>query len=160
MELVRTMVRRVIKPAAILILCGCLSACAYFGMGTEKPEVYLTSFRPLPSSGLEARFVVGLKVINITGRDLNISGMSYRLKLNGYSVASGSAGAIGNIPAHGEKRIEVEASTHLFASLRMLADILQNPPQAYDYELQTQLRMPWSPVPITVVESGEVMLGK
>ena len=148
-----------IKRIAILLMCCYLPACAYLG-GTEKPEVYLTGLRPLPSQGLEARFMVGLKIVNMSARTLNISGMSYRLKLNGHPVASGVSSGIRGIPAYREKRVEVEASTNLLASFKMIGEAIKNPAQNFNYELETKLRMSWWPVPITVVESGEIDLGE
>ncbi|MEH6543435.1 MAG: LEA type 2 family protein [Porticoccaceae bacterium] len=152
--------RVVAKRLAVLFACGLLSACAYLGAGTEKPEVYLTGLRPLGSSGFEARFMVGLKIVNMDSRALNVSGMSYRLKLNGHSVASGVSAGVGKIPGYSEKRVEVEASTNLLTSFRVLADILKNPAQPYAYELETKLRKPWWPTSITVVESGDISLGE
>ena len=144
---------------AILLMCCFLPSCAYLG-GADKVEVYLTGLRPLSSSGLEARFMVGLKIVNTHDKALNISGMSYRLRLNGHSVASGVAGGMSSIPAYSERRVEVEASTNLLASFSMISEMLRNPAQSFNYELETKLRMSWWPIPVTVIESGDINLGK
>lgn len=151
---------RTIGRVTVLAICGLLSACANLGLGTEKPEVHLTSLRPLTPNGLEARFMVGLKVVNSGSRTLNVSGMSYRLKLNGHPVASGVSAGMGKIPGYSEKRVEVEASTNLFASFKVLADVLKNPARSHAYELETKIKTPWWPIPITVLESGLVDLGE
>lgn len=137
-----------------------ISGCAYLGGGSAKPEVHLTGLRPLATQGLEARFMVGLKIVNSGGRGIRVSGLSYRLKLNGHSLISGVSAGIGNIPAHSEKRVEVEASTNLLTSFKALSDVLKNPDRSHAYELETKIKTPWWPIPITVLESGLVDLGE
>lgn len=146
--------------STLLMVSWLISGCAFLSTSSAKPEVYLTGLRPLSSEGFELRFLVGLKIVNPSHRDLRVSGLSYRLKLNGRPVASGVSGNIGKLPGFGEKRVQVEASTNLLAGFRALTDILKKPGQAYPYELETKLKTPWWPIPITVLESGIVEIGE
>jgi len=142
--------------AALLVLL--LSSCALLNPGYEKPSVHLVKIEPLSSRGLEQRFRVDLKIINPNSAGLSISGLSYTLKLNGEKVVTGVAGQISEIPAYSETRVQVEASTNILAGLRLISSLLNKPGRELHYELETKLRAGWWPVPISIIESGELTL--
>jgi len=145
-------------PLVTLLLA--LAGCATLNPAYQKPEVHLVRFQPLPSQGLEQRFAIGLKVLNPNRMDLKINGISYNLKLQGHKVVSGLSGKVPVIPAYGETQLDLEASTDLFGSLRAVLDLLNAPGKPVSYELETRIDTGWWGLPVTVVESGSIDLGK
>lgn len=135
-----------------------LSSCTWLHPGREKPEIHLASIKPLPREGLEQRFLIGLNVINPGAGELNISGLSYTLLLNGRNIASGVSGKMESIPAYSESRIQLEASTHLISGLRVITELLQSPGASVDYQILTKIHTAWWPVPIEVSEQGAIRL--
>ena len=136
-----------------------VSACSHLSMDYQKPEVHLTKVQPLPSEGLEQRFVIGLRITNPNNMALDISGLSYSLSLQGSKVLTGVSNQVGRIEPYSENRVELESSASLMGGLRALISLMQAP-QAVQYQLETQLNTAWWPWPVKVVESGEIELGK
>jgi hypothetical protein len=54
--------------------------------------------------------------------------------------------------------VQVEASTNILAGLRLISSLLNKPGRELHYELATKLRSGWWPVPINIVESGDIRL--
>lgn len=147
-----------LRLSMVALLSALLSSCALLDPAYEKPAVHLVKIEPLSSRGLEQRFRVDLKIINPNRSGLNVSGMSYTLKLNGEKVVTGVAGQISKIPPFSEKIVQVEASTNILAGLRLISSLLNKPGRELNYELATKLRSGWWPVPINIVESGAIAL--
>jgi len=150
--------RSTTRLSVVALLVALLSSCALLDPAYEKPAVHLVRIEPLSSSGFEQRFRVDLKIINPNSSGLSVSGMSYTLKLNGEKVVKGVAGEIAEIPPFSETVVQVEASTNILAGLRLISSLLNKPGRELHYELATKLRSGWWPVPINIVESGEIAL--
>ncbi|OUS17565.1 hypothetical protein A9Q88_03085 [Gammaproteobacteria bacterium 50_400_T64] len=150
--------RKFAQFSAMALLAALLSSCALLDPAYEKPAVHLVKIEPLSSHGLEQRFRVDLKIINPNHSGLSISGMSYTLKLNGEKVVKGVAGQIPEIPPYSETTVQVDASTNILAGLRLISSLLDKPGRKLHYELETKLRSGWWPVPINIVEDGDITL--
>lgn len=150
--------RSAIRLSVVTLLVTLLSSCALLDPAYEKPAVHLVRLEPLSSSGFEQRFKVDLKIINPNSTTLNVSGMSYTLKLNGEKVITGVAGQIAEISPYSETIFQVEASTNILVGLRLISSLFDKPGRELRYELETKLRSGWWPVPVHVVESGEITL--
>ncbi len=150
--------RRTFRLSMVALLAALLSSCALLDPAYEKPAVHLVKIEPLSSRGLEQRFHVDLKIINPNRSGLSVSGMSYTLRLNGEKVVKGVAGQISEIPPYSETVVQVEASTNILAGLRLIASLLNKPDRELHYELETKLRSGWWPVPINIIESGDIAL--
>ena len=150
--------RSTTRLSVAVLLVALLSSCALLDPAYEKPAVHLVRIEPLSSSGFEQRFRVNLKIMNPNRSGLSISGMSYTLKFNGEKVVTGVAGQVAEIPPFSETVVQVEASTNILAGLRLVSSLLNKPGRELHYELTTKLRSGWWPVPINIVESGEVTL--
>lgn len=135
-----------------------LSSCALLDPAYEKPAVHLVRIEPLSSSGFEQRFRVDLKIINPNSTRLRVSGMSYTLRLNHEKVVKGVAGQISEIYPYSETTVQVEASTNILAGLRLISSLLDKPGRELHYELETKLRSGWWPVPLRIIESGDITL--
>ena len=137
-----------------------LTSCASLSPRFEKPVVNLASIKMGASTGLEQRFILGLRVINPNDRELPIRGMSYTLQAEGFDLGTGVAHDIEPVPAYGEALIPVEVGLSLFNSLRFVQQFLQKPLQQVHYQLNTRLDTgsAWLPK-IVISESGSVALG-
>lgn len=157
-NLTEVFLRGAVRLSTLALLLALLSSCALLDPAYEKPAVHLVMIEPLSSSGLEQRFRVDLKVINPNRSALSVSGMSYTLKLNDEKVVKGVAGPMSKIPPYSETTVQVEASTNLLAGLRLISSLLNKPGRDLHYELETKLRSGWWPVPITIIEQGDIVL--
>ncbi len=144
----------------LLLLCvASLAACAQLSPNYEKPMVNVTKIQPLPSAGLEQRFLIGISVQNPNNSSLKISGLSYNLKLQDIKVASGVSPERIDIGPFSEAQLELEGSTSLFGSMRAISGFLQNPQGPVNYAFEIKLTTGFWPLPIKVVESGSMSLG-
>ena len=150
--------RSTTRLTVVTLVVALLSSCALLDPAYEKPAVHLVRIEPLSSSGFEQRFRVDLKIINPNSSGLSVSGMSYTLRLNDEKVVKGVSGQIAEIPPFSETVVQVEASTNILAGLRLISSLLNKPGLELHYELATKLRSGWWPVPINIVESGELAL--
>ncbi len=135
-----------------------LAACAQLSPSYEEPTVNVTRIQPLPGEGLEQRFLIGISVQNPNNSSLNISGMSYSLKLQDIKVASGVSAENLSIPPFSEANLELQGSTSLFGSMRAIGGLLQNPGSAVSYAFEIKLTTGFWPWPISVVEAGSIDL--
>lgn len=147
-----------LRLSRVVLLAALLSSCALLDPAYEKPAVHLVKIEPLSSRGLEQRFRVDLKIINPNRSGLSVSGMSYALKLNGEKVVTGVTGQISEIAPYSETVVQVEASTNILAGLRLISSLLNKPGRELHYELETKLRSGWWPMPINIVENGDITL--
>lgn len=134
-----------------------LAACANLSPDYEQPDIHLTKVQLLPSQGLEQQFAIGLRIQNPNAVGLNITGLSYSLRLQDHKVVSGVSSNGVNIPAYSETVIDLTASTSLLGGLRALSTLLQNP-NSMDYEFEVKLKTGFWPWPVSIVESGSIAL--
>lgn len=138
-----------------LLLVLMLTACAHWA-DRQEPEVHLTKVEPLPSAGLEQRFLIGLRIVNPNNAPLAVSGLSYSLSLQDSKVITGVSSKIGTIPAYSDTVVELESSVSL-VGVRALMSIL-NETEAVKYELEARLSTAWWPRPVRLLETGTIDL--
>jgi LEA14-like dessication related protein len=146
-----------IALTAMILLQGCASLSPKF----EQPEVEVLSIQRLPSTGMEQRFAMGLKVLNPNSRALNIKGMSYSLSIENYTVATGVSAEVPTVAAYSEERFSLPVSTSLLSSIGLLKHLvaLDKPSLSYRLEAKLDLGIPLAPK-MRVVEEGNVDLGQ
>jgi LEA14-like dessication related protein len=134
------MLRHETRLFIVLCLVAMLSACATPLRDFDEPEVELTGFRALPSSGMEARFLLQLRILNPNAVPLKINGIHYELLLREQRALSGVSADAVRIPAYGEGKLELEAAAGVLGSLALVRDLLANPPeQGLPYTLRAKL---------------------
>lgn len=145
-----------------LCLLGLLIAgCATMRPDFETPDVQVTSISMLPSTGLEARFKIGLRVINPNRQALNVRGMSYNVSLEGYKFIRGVGNDIPTIPGYGEEEFYVEASTNLIESIKMISSFINNPKDKLKYAFGAKLDIGSSFLPaLNLTDTGEINLSQ
>lgn len=141
--------------ALVVLLAGCAGQQHDF----QEPEVHLTRIVPVAGSGLEQRFLIGLRILNPNRNAIRVSGLSYTVSLQGQKVVSGVSANIPRISGYGEAEVEVEASTNLLAGVRLLVDLMNRPAEAIDYELEARLDVGRLALPLRIRDSGSIQLG-
>lgn len=145
---------------AVLILCFLmLAGCAALRPDFTKPEVSVSAFRLIPSSGFP-KFEIELQIINPNSFELELNGMSYSASIEGRKLVSGVANNIPVIPAYGDGRVSLAGSIDLFSGLQVLADLMQPKHQGIRYQLQVNLDIARFLPNMTVERSGLISFPK
>lgn len=116
---------RAARTARAVLAAGlALLAVACTGLSRlEPPEVVLTDIRSLPSTVLEQRFEVGLRLYNPNNRELPVDGLDFELALNGRRLARGATGDGFVLPRLGEATTTVTVSTSVLDLARQIAGL-------------------------------------
>lgn len=141
-----------------LVVAALLGGCAGAGPGYETPTVNVTTFRAIPSSGAVPSFEIGLRVINPNRQALELEGVSYTVRLDGYELVKGVANQLPVIEPYGEGAFTVTASVSLLAGIRLLTDLMNSPKETFGYELEAKLDPGGFARRIRIRDSGEVSL--
>jgi LEA14-like dessication related protein len=116
--------------SAILLLCtlALVAGCANVGvLDFDEPEVELLALEPLPSQGMEARFLVRLRIVNPNSIPLEIEGMAYDISIRDSKILSGVSNQAMKVGAYDEGVAELEVAAGMFGSLALLRDLMSNP---------------------------------
>jgi LEA14-like dessication related protein len=147
--------RNVLLTIALL----CLTACAQMTPNFEQPDVEVTSINMLPSQGIEARFLIGLRVSNPNRIALKVVGMSYDVSLEGIEIIKGVTSDVPTIPAYGTEEFKIPASANLVNSLKLLSGFMTNPKDKLKYSFGAKLDVGSSLLPaLRISDGGEINL--
>ncbi|MCE5281779.1 MAG: LEA type 2 family protein [Deltaproteobacteria bacterium] len=114
--------RRYVVSAWIVILVVLVSGCAsLFWMG-EKPHVDIVNITPKEMRLLEQTFLMELRIQNPTETDLDITGMSFELEINGQPFARGVSNQSLKVERLSTQLVQVDAYTGLVSILRQLSE--------------------------------------
>ncbi len=106
-----------------LVLAGALAACA--GLGARSPlNVTVAGLEPLEGEGLEARFLVKLRLQNAGDIPIAFDGLAVALDLNGQRFAQGVSDRTGIVPRFGETLLEVPVTVPASAVLRQVLAVM------------------------------------
>ena len=131
------------KKAAIVLLISSLlllmAGCANLQHEFKQPVLSVTSLRALPAEGLAPRFEIRLHITNPNRFALALEGLSYKISLEGHRILTGVANDLPEIAAYGEGEITLLATTDVFNSISLLADLMRQPRDSFSYELMAEL---------------------
>ncbi len=112
---------------AVLILPGCAS----WLMRGEPPEVLVTNVTPLEASAFEQRLQIDLRIRNPNDFDLAVTGIDFRLDLNGNRLARGLGNKELVVPRLSDAVTSVETSTSTLQVVRQLLSFSGDQPLTY-----------------------------
>ncbi len=112
---------------AVLILPGCAS----WLMRVEPPEVLVTNVTPLEASAFEQRLQIDLRIRNPNDFDLAVTGIDFRLDLNGNRLARGLGNKELVVPRLSDAVTSVETSTSTLQVVRQLLSFSGDQPLTY-----------------------------
>lgn len=126
-----------------LLLATVLMACA--GLGSLTPvSVDVVGVEPLPSQGLEGRFMVKLRVQNPNDQPIEYDGVHVELQVRGMRLASGVSAERGMVGRFGESVLSVPVTVPPGAVIRQLLGLVQSSGklERIDYTLTGKLNGP------------------
>lgn len=118
-----------------------ISGCATLPAGTEPPYLSLVSIEPVEVTPLEQKYRFRVRVQNPNDHDLDISGMSYVLEVNGHSFLKGVSDEAVTIPRFGESIIELSGVSTLFGFVRQIQALQKQETPNLRYKLSGKLSL-------------------
>lgn len=109
-----------LRGVAGLLTTLILSGCASWMMKGEPPEVLVTNVTPLEASAFEQRLQVDLRIRNPNDFELAVTGIDFRLDLNGNRLARGLGNKELAVPRLSDAVTSVETSTSTLQVVRQL----------------------------------------
>lgn len=140
--------------AMVLMICA---GCSNIPRADfDPPEVSLSSLRPLSVSGSEARFEIGLRVINPNAIALDIEGLYFEVFLHDSKVLSGTGSKGVKIPAYGEGELTLEASLGMLRALGLIRELSEKSRENIPYRLSTKISLAQLPYALRLEDSGVI----
>ncbi len=130
---------RVGLPGAALagVLLVGLSGCSWFcGETLLSPEMAISGLNMRPGSGMSQAALIELTITNPNNKALELDAFTYRIRLQGRDLASGTIRDHLSIPAAGSIRYSVPASINGLASFNFFRELASKPRAPVRYELE------------------------
>lgn len=121
------------RALAGLLTLLIVPGCASWMLKGEPPEVLVTNVTPLEASAFEQRLQVDLRIRNPNDFDLAVTGIDFRLDLNGNRLARGLGNKELVVPRLSDAVTSVETSTSTLQVVRQLLSFSGD--QALTYHL-------------------------
>ena len=122
--------KRLVRLVGLLVALS-LSGCASWLMKGEAPEVLVTNVTPLDASAFEQRLQVDLRIRNPNDFDLAVTGIDFRLDLNGNRLVRGLGNKELIVPRLSDSVTSVETSTSTLQVVRQLLSFSGDQPLTY-----------------------------
>lgn len=148
------------KMVFVLFVVLILSSCASMTPNYEGPDLQVTNLKMLPLDGFNQRFRLSFRVVNPNNISFPVEGISFKFHLRGIQVASGVTNETFELKPLGESTFDVDVSTSVFNSGRVLLDIINAKPQQLAYEVDAKIftsKGLWGSIPVT--RSGVIPFG-
>lgn len=147
-----------IRVSLIVFLLS-LSACGIMKPKFDEPMLTLVDIRPLAAEGLEQRARLRLKLKNPQPYDFSASGVAIVLELNDLPVLTGVSNELPVFAAYSEGVFDVDVSSNLFTSMRLLGQVLSEPEAPVEYEIRARFSLDTFPKKtIKINRKGELNL--
>ena len=117
-------VRSALGLGIIVLTCGCLSV--------PELDVVLTDVDVLPSTALEQRLALSLRVLNDSDQAIEATGVSLTLNVNGGRLARGVSSEAFVVPRLGEAEVSVTTSVSVFDALRRALSVAGTTSVSYE----------------------------
>jgi len=115
-----------------LISVVTVAGCASWFMKGEPPDVLVTNVTPLESSAFEQRLQVDLRIRNPNDFDLHVTGIDFKLDLNGKRLARGLSNKELTVPRLSDAVLTVQTSASTFDIVRQVLAVSQKQELSYD----------------------------
>lgn len=135
-----------------------LTACVSLPKDFRQPGVSVVAIKPRVLNSMTPEFDILLRVSNPNRRALEITGLSYELRLAGSKVIEGVASELPLIEAYGEAEVTLRAYADLLGSLGVLSRMMDEPGATMDYEFNADLDIGMLYPTIRISRSGSVGL--
>lgn len=127
------------KYFSIFAMAMLLSACALFHNDLSAPDVALSGLRMGPGDGMSQTILVDLLITNPNSSALKFNALSYRVRIEGRDLISGSSHEPLEIAAGSAQKYTVPASVSLMSGFGLIRDLVTKPKNKIAYELNATL---------------------
>ena len=124
-----------------LVLAAGLTGCASMPTSTEPPYLSIISIEPVEVTPLEQKYRLKVRIQNPNDHDIDISGMSYVLEVNGHSLLKGVSDDAVMVPRFGESVIELSGVSTLFGFVRQIQALQDRQSSRMEYRLSGKLSL-------------------
>ena len=100
-----------------------LGGCASMGTRLEPPDVTLVRIEPLPSTALEQRFEIEVRIVNPNNVPLSGDGLDITIELNGKRLTRALSPDNFTIPRLGDDTVRLTGTTTLFDLFRQAVSL-------------------------------------
>lgn len=143
----------------LVILALSVSGCSLLGRHHVQPDVALVGLRMGPGDGLQQTLLVDLVITNLDTLPLKLNAISYRVRVDGRELASGSSREPFDISAGASVRYTVPASVNLMSGFGLVRDVLTKSKTNVNYEIDATLEPDGLfSLPMTVRKSDSLSL--
>ncbi len=137
----------------MLLIGTLLSSCALWRPAqVTAPEVHLAGLQLVDRPGGSPRYLMALRIVNPSDRELAIAALSCRLQIKGIPALEGFAGTLQTLPPRSALRVEIEARTDTLDRLKLTGRLADG--ARPDYVLEVRLRRPWTLMPLALRDTG------
>lgn len=116
----------------LLFISGLAAGCASWYTKGEPPEVLVTNVTPLESTPFEQRLQVDLRIRNPNDFDLLVTGIDFKLNVNGKRLARGLGSKQLTVPRLGDAELSVQTSTSTLDVIRQVLNFSRKQDLAYE----------------------------
>lgn len=150
------------KPARTLLIAFIIlvlgPGCAYKRYrDADPPQVSVANIALAGMSLFEQKFTVDLRLRNSNDFDLPVTGMQYKLRLDGVDFATGVSPDKVVLPAYGEQVVSLAVYSNVLNSMTKLQELMnkrsKNP--ALPYEILGHIKLQNMPVRIPFRYAGQ-----
>ena len=145
---------RSLRYGVFLLLTACVSLPSDF----KEPSVSLVSITPQITNLFAPEFDIVLQVTNPNREALDVAGLSYTIHLQGKKLITGVANNLPEIAAYGEADISLHATADLIGGISLLGDLLNQPSDQVEFELNAEIDLGTLYPMIRVQRSGVISL--
>lgn len=111
---------RFVVRTVLCIVALCFAGCSAFGPKLEAPRLTLVSVAMTSADIFNQQFLIRLHVQNPNDRELPVTGIDYKLFLEGDSFAEGVANKPFVVPALGETEFDMTVRTNFVSGVARL----------------------------------------
>jgi len=145
---------RCLLCSVLLLLAACVSLPSDF----KEPAVSLVSITPQFTNVFAPEFDIVLHITNPNREVLDIAGLSYTIHLQGNKLIAGVANDFPVVAAYGEADINLHARADLIGGISLLGDLLNQPSDQVEFELNAEIDLGTLYPMIRVQRSGVISL--
>jgi LEA14-like dessication related protein len=131
--------RRVLSAISMMLVVPAIVGC----QSMERPDVFVVGITPMESTIFEQRLRIDLRFLNPNDSEIAVRGLDFKLDINDARLARGVSGEGFALPALGEARTSVTASTTFLDLLRQLPTLADQDRLTYRLRGRLHLEQGW-----------------
>lgn len=116
-----------------------IGGCAALRSDLKSPDVSVASVRMGAGDGMYQTMLVDLMITNPNSTALKFNAISYRVRIEGRDLVSGTSNEPLEIAAGGSQKYTVPATVSLMSSFGLVRDLMSKPKNKIAYELNATL---------------------